>query len=529
MKRLIFLFVPLLALLALIGWRLNVKQNADAAQTQQRQARMKAPPMVSVAPAQVRDIVQTFDSVGTVESPFNVKLASRISGQIDYLQVREGDRVTQGQLLVRLNPVDLNSQLQQQEAALAEAQYRLAQAQITQNPNDVSVNTQVHQQRAGLATAQANYNQTVQNYDAQVAAAQAAVTDAQGRINNADAAIRSANAAIASAQANLDDATAKYNRTDTLYKQGFVAAQDVDDALAARKVQESAVDVARSQLNAADATRDSAVAQKQSAQQQLNITITKGKADIESARAAVVQAHAGLEYANANIAQKPAYQQNLAALKAAVTAAEDGVRSAKALLADTVLTSPINGYVTARAMDPGSMATPGMPILTLQTIHDVWVTVSVPEEVSRHIRLGQNATAVFDALPGREFVGKIIQINQSADPLSRQFMVRLSLDNRYNLIKPGMFARVTIETQHIRGAVVVPREAVQQGQKGPTVIVVDNASVAQHRPVTLGASDPAGIAIIQGVQPGEKVVTLSALPIKDGQSVHVGSGTQPGA
>ncbi len=526
MKRFVIVLAPLLALGLLIAWRLNAKQQETDAQAKQRQARMKAPAMVSVVPAQVRDIVETFESIGSVESPANVKLSPRISGQIDFLQVHEGDHVTQGQVLLRINPVDLESQVHQQQAALAEAQYRLAQAQITQNPTNVSASTQVSQQRAAVAGAQANYNQVRQNYNAQVAAAKAAVTDAQGRVNNAEAAITNANAAIRSAQANLTNATVKYNRENQLYKQGFVAAQDVDDARTAADVQKAALDVAQGQLNAAQASRDSAVAQKQSAQEQLNITITKGQSDIEASHAALVQAQAALEYARANTAQKPAYEQNLAALRAEVTAAQAAVRSAQERLADTVLVSPITGYVTGRYMDPGSLATPGQPVLALQAIREVWVTVPVPEEVSRKIRQGQMAKAVFDALPGREFQGQITQINASADPMSRQFQVRLTLDNRDNLIKPGMFARVTMETNRTRGAVVVPREAVQQGQQGPAVVVVDAANVAKRRPVSLGVGDTNGVAITQGVQPGEKVVTLSAMPIKDGQSVRIAGSSQ---
>src|SRR5581483_4172802 len=195
MKRFLYVLVPILALGLMIAWRLNVKKTEAAQQTKQREARMKAPPMVSVAPAQTRDIVQTFEAVGSVEAPFNVKIAPRLTGQIDFLQVREGDHVKKGQVLVRIDPSDLNSQVRQQQAALAEAQYRLAQAQINQNPTNVSVSTQIQQQ----------------------AAAAAAVTDAQGRVDNANAAIGNAEAAIRSAQANLDNAQARYNRILDLY------------------------------------------------------------------------------------------------------------------------------------------------------------------------------------------------------------------------------------------------------------------------------------------------------------------------
>src|SRR5437764_7697156 len=198
MKRWILVLVPLLLLGALIGWRLHEKTVAAATQNQMRAARMKAPPVVAVAAAQVRDIVPTFEAVGGVEAPFNVKIASKATGRIDYLQVREGDRVTQGEVLARVDPSEIQAQVRQQQAAVSEAESRLAQAQLTEAPTNVNISTQISQQQAAVASAQADYQQVKQNYDAQVAAAEAAVTDAQGRVNNADAAVANAQTSIKS-------------------------------------------------------------------------------------------------------------------------------------------------------------------------------------------------------------------------------------------------------------------------------------------------------------------------------------------
>lgn len=404
----------------------------------------------------------------------------------------------------------------------------MAQAELTTNPTNVSITTQIQQQKAGLRSAQADYNQTRANYNAQVAAAQSVVTDAQGRVDSAQAAIANAQSAIRSAQANLDNAKARYNRTYDLYKQGFMAAQDVDDTRTTVSVQESAVNTAQGQLDAAKAQMQSAQAQKKAAQHQADIVATKGKADIEAAQAKVAQAQAALEYAHANMAQKPAYQANLAALRAAVAAAQAALKDAQANLADTVLSSPVNGFVTARYLDPGAVVMPGTPILAVQTTRAIWVTASVPEDVSHKIAIGQTATATFDALPGRKFPGKIVLINPAIDPQSRQFTVRLMLENTQNLINPGMFAHVIFTTDRFSNATVVPREAIRQGKQGPTVLVVDEGGVAHVRPVTLGAEDAEGYAITRGLQPGDKVITLSMTPVKDGQKVRIGTGAQEG-
>jgi multidrug efflux pump subunit AcrA (membrane-fusion protein) len=395
---------------------------------------MKAPPPVSFGLARLQDVSQGIDSVGSVEAPLSVKIAAKVTGRIDYLEVHEGDRVARGQILVRIDPTQIEAQVQQAKASLAEAQYRLAQARITQNPTNVSVATQVRQQEAALA----------------------------------------------SAQANLTNTQAKYDRQLELYKKGFIAAQDVDDAKTAVGVQQAAVDNAR----------------------------------------------AALEFARANTVQKSAYQQSLAALEASVAAAQAGVRNAESLRADTVLTAPLDGFVTGRFVDPGSVVTAGEPILQVQYMRQVWVTVSVPEEVTGGIRLEQAAEISLDAMPGRTFVGKVTQINPSADPASRQFSVRVILDNPDFAIKPGTFAHAKIETGIVRGALVVPREAVQHDKAGSYVMVIDDQSVARRRPVTLGTSAVDVIAVTSGLQPGEKVVTLTAYPLKDGQAVSTGGEKQ---
>ncbi len=518
-KRFALIGIGIAALAFLIGWRLHKNQVSAAEQSKLRQMRMKAPAVVSVAQATVREIVQTFEGVGSVEAPHDVKIAPKIYGRITYLQVYEGDPVRRGQVLVRLDPSEIQAQVVQQQAALAEAKQRLAQARLTENPNDVSVSTQIRQQEAALHSAEADLNQAQQNYVSQVAAAEAAVTDAQGKVNVALAAVASAQAGIRSAQANLNNAVAKYNRMNNLLKRGFVSQQDADDANTLVSVQQAALDVARGQLNSANAQLSSARAQLASAQHQADIVRTTGKAAVEDARAKVAQAQAALDFAKSNAAQKPAYRANLEALKASVTAAEGLLKNAQAQLANTILVSPLDGFVTGRYMDPGGMAAPGQPILAVQAIREVWVSVPVPEEVSRRIRLGQKAQVRLDALPGRVFLGRVTQINAAADPTSRQFTVRVALDNSQKLLKPGMFARVTMTTERVR-TLVVPREAVLDTPQGPVVMAIDARNIAHQIPVRTGLQDPAGIGIEEGLKPGDRVITLSANPVRDGQAVR---------
>jgi HlyD family secretion protein len=528
MKRWFGILIPFIVLGSLIGWRLNQKRAENAAQASQQQARMKAIPSVVTAPVQLRDIIHTFEATGSVDAPLSVKIAPKVTGRIDYLEVHEGDHVRKGQVLVRIDPSEVEANVRQAQAAFAEAKYRLAQAQLGQNPNNVSIATQIRQQKAGVASATADYNQVRESYESQVATAEADVTDAQGKIDSANAAIDNAKSAVLSAQANLDNANAKYERILGLYKQGFIAAQDVDDAKTAVSVQQAAFEVASGQVKSVVAQKNSAVAQKKAAEHQASIVARKGKADIEAAHAKLLQAQASLESASANTAQKSAYEQSLAALRSSVAAAEASLRSAEARRADTKLISPLDGFVTNRYLDPGSIAGPSQPVLGVQFVKQIWVTISVPEEISTRLHIGQSARIKVDALPGRSFTGSIIQINPSADPENRQFTVRVVLSNADDLLKPGMFARVSVETDHIKNAMAVPREAVKQDRNGTYIMVVGGDGTVQHRPIISGAEDTGYIAITQGVKPGEKVIIMSTMQIRDGQKVRTGGGPGKG-
>ncbi len=188
-------------------------------------------------------------------------------------------------------------------------------------------------------------------------------------------------------------------------------------------------------------------------------------------------------------------------------------------------TAPFDGYITTLYMMPGSMATPGQPIFSLQSINAVWVSIAVPEDVFTKVQDGQQASVQFDAFPKQHFTASIVQLNPAADPQGRQFTLRAVLENANKQFKPGMFARVSVETERCRMPLVVPREAVTARCQGAYVMSVDDAESA-HRPSTLDQHRRLRCRFIQvnGVQPGEKVVVMSAYPVKEDKAVTTGGG-----
>ncbi len=495
-----------MALLALVGWRFS-GLNAEKKQNSAKPAESKAA-TVRVALATSRVLVQSVQAVGSVESPYKVEISPKTAGRIKYLQVREGDRVTPGEILIKIDPSDLQGAVIQQEANVAEAKARFAQAKISESSTNVGVASMVDQQRASLTSVEANMAQVQQNYRAQVATAEAQVSAAKSALSNAKASLNKENATLSNLQI-------KYDRTLYLYKQNFIASQDVDDARTAIEVQKDAVAVAEGQVAGAQS-------QVQVQEQNLLITKRKGLADIAAGKAGVDVGKETLRVARANRSQSPAYQQNLDALQSQVTAAVAQLNQAQARLADTVVRATIAGTVTARKADPGALSSPGSPVLEVQSLDWLYVTATLPIDFSSQIHSGQTAQIRFDELPGKSFSGPITNINPAADPQSRQFGIKVRLDNPQHAVRPGMYGKVKIVTGEVHASVVVPREAIQTDSDGRTsVTVVDQDSLAHVRPVKVGASDERGVQVISGVQAGDRVVVLTFTLLKDGRKVSV--------
>lgn len=486
-------------------------------------------PTVELAVAKAGEIESQLQTVGSLESPNKANVAPKSSGRIEFIQVREGDRVSVGQTLVRIDPSDLEGQVAAARSNVAEARARLAQAQLGEGPTQANVTGQIETQGAAVASAKADLDQTTRNYESQIQVAQSEVTDAEAKLRTANAQVTSANAALGRDKANLANAIAKRNRAEELYNSGFTSLAALEDARTAVQVQQGIVDVSVSQVDAAKQNVTSATAQLTSKQQQLSIAKKKGQADIAAARARLTQAQAGLKVATANKSNNPAYRENLAALRAGVQAAEAQLNQSQSRLMETNLKAPISGIVTDRSADIGSLASPGTPLIVVQSIDWLIVRVSLPLDTLGKISVGQTAKVSVDALKGETFEGKITNVNGAADPASRQITALIRLENPGQKLRPGMFCHVIIVTGKVNADVTVPREAIRTTQQGSTIAVVDDKMKASVRPVKIGVQSDSTAEILEGVKAGDKVVILSYDNIRDGQTVQLpGQGGGPG-
>ena len=193
------------------------------------------------------------------------------------------------------------------------------------------------------------------------------------------------------------------------------------------------------------------------------------------------------------------------------------------LLENTVLRSPVSGVVTARNYDRGDMYTMAQPIYTVQQITPVKVLVPISETDYTRVKKGDKVTLTADALPGKTFSGTVNRLYPTMDAATHTFNVEVLVQNSKRELRPGMYARVTVNFGDSL-SITVPDTAVSkmQGAGTRSVFVVGDDGVATVKVVTLGRHFDGKYEILSGLEEGDRVVVKGNSSLKAGQSVRIG-------
>jgi len=166
--------------------------------------------------------------------------------------------------------------------------------------------------------------------------------------------------------------------------------------------------------------------------------------------------------------------------------------------------SPIAGIVQDLGMREGAQAMPGQTLLQVAGLNRVWVLAELPERDLGRVRNGQAATVRFDALPNARFTGKVQYIYPKLDQAARTGQVRIELANAKALLRPGMYAQVSLAAEK-REALTVPSEAIiATGTRA--VVIVREAGGFRPAEVKTGSETDGRTEILAGLKPGEEVV-----------------------
>ena len=286
--------------------------------------------------------------------------------------------------------------------------------------------------------------------------AKLAVHAQQASVLRTQAALSAAEAIVAKARANRSLAYANAARWDKLAAAELVAKMDLDE-------RNNVALVADAELKSAEALREAAL------------------------REVAVQ-HAAL-----NIVPK-----DIAASAAALA-------SVRAKKADTVITSPIDGYVVSRELESGAAVNPGTPILKLADPRTIWITVYVDEREAGSIAVGNTADVTLRSMSDRALRGKVVRIGRESDRVTEQLSVDIGFDQPPERLTLGEQAEATIRPA-VKSVMVLPLAALVQSPKGAGAWTVVGGRL-RFRRARLGMVDRAGwIEVLEGFAGGEHVV-----------------------
>jgi HlyD family secretion protein len=303
---------------------------------------------------------------------------------------------------------------------------------------------------------------------AAVAQARAAVAQAEAKVRQLrELGLPAAEQGLVQAQANLTQARRQHDRAADLKARGFLSQAALDDA-------QRNLDVAESQLRAA------------------GLQVQSNSA-------------AGSEFAVAQTA--------LAQARASL-----GVAQAK--LDDTVIRAPVDGILIARAVEPGNVVQSGKELMALAPAGETQVVVQIDEKNLAQLRIGQKALGSADAFPRERFAAELVYINPGIDALRGAVEVKLRVPDPPEYFRQDMTVSVDIEVARSAGTVVVPAEVVREANSAQPWVLAVEGGRATRRAVKLGLKGDGRMEVLEGVAPGDRLISAAQPAVTVGERVR---------
>jgi membrane fusion protein (multidrug efflux system) len=218
-----------------------------------------------------------------------------------------------------------------------------------------------------------------------------------------------------------------------------------------------------------------------------------------------------------------------------LAAAQAQVVAQQALMAEKVIRAPFAGRLGIRKVDVGQYISPGTEIVTLEQLDPLYVDFYLPQRALSEVQPGQAVNLSLDAYPGQSFTATVSAVGAQVDQDTRSIAVRATVPNDKLLLRPGMFASLSVATGTPASYVTLPQTAITYSSYGDTVFIVRHGQDAKGKPalvaeqvfVTLGDTRGDQVAVLSGVQPGDIVVTAGQVKLRNGAVVTINNSVQP--
>jgi len=210
---------------------------------------------------------------------------------------------------------------------------------------------------------------------------------------------------------------------------------------------------------------------------------------------------------------------------ASLVLAKANLELARLNLSESTIVSPIDGIVTAKHIDLGNMIRAGERLVTVADMKTVKVVVAVAEKYAPEVIVGMPVRISVDAYQDRGFDAKVYSIHPALDDQTHTIQIEIRLNNEQLLLKPGMFARVTLITKQKENVVIIPRDVILGGKiDKPYVYVIDgedDGKIAHKRIVEIGIKQGDRYEITEGLKAGQTLVVNGMNFLMDGIGVRI--------
>jgi membrane fusion protein (multidrug efflux system) len=267
------------------------------------------------------------------------------------------------------------------------------------------------------------------------------------------------------------------------------------------------------------------------------------KLDSSSEEALLHTAEADLELARANLqrerdlaARKVVSKQELDAAESTFGQKQGTVDNMRAFIAKKQVRAPFDGQLGIRQVNVGQMINSGQQVVSLQALDPVYVDFALPQQELSKLAPGLEALVRTDAVPGREFKGKLTALNSMVDTVTRNVTLQATFENPDHALKPGMFVKINIALPEKGKTLVIPGSAVSYAPYGDSVFVIDKkkdpktgkeTQTLRQAFVRVGEARGDFVSVTQGLKAGDEVVSTGVFKLRNAMPVTINNDLAP--
>jgi membrane fusion protein, multidrug efflux system len=268
----------------------------------------------------------------------------------------------------------------------------------------------------------------------------------------------------------------------------------------------------------------------------LKLDVSAEVAQMRSAQADAELAKNDLDRARDLAARKVISAAEFDAAQSKYTQKKAAVENMQSAIDKKQIQAPFDGTAGIRAVNPGQMVKVGDQLVSLQALGRVFVDFALPQQQLADVKPDLPVKVTTDAIPDREFEGKLTAINSSIDPATRNVSLQATLDNQDNALRPGMFARVKVLLPQKNPTLFIPATAVSYAPYGNSVFVIEKKTdektkqenlILRQQFIRTGETRGDFVAVTDGLKVSEQIVTTGVFKMRNGMNVVVDNKLAP--